>query len=132
MMPQSSRRWQTGKLLLLLTLLGACRRDRGPMPVARQGQPAATDSKSAPPASAFQASPNGPPVPAPAAKPTPPPAPEVKVLRGLYLRTSDSSAFRPCGDKDYHRVVGRGDALGRLRDMYRFSTPFIGRPLFAI
>jgi hypothetical protein len=69
---------------------------------------------------------------APEKAPVAPPPPEIKVVRGHYIRSGDSSIFRPCGDKVYHRIVGRGEPIYLLQQRYRFTTPFFGRPLFGI
>ena len=133
----------TPKLLLLLALSAAisvaCGRDRGSMRVTRRQQTAAgtgragSGAASTPPGAVSGAASQNP----AAAKPAAPLPPQVRVFRGLYLRNSDSSAFKPCVDKDYHRVIGEANARGReaialLRERFRWTTPFIGRPLFAV
>ncbi len=57
---------------------------------------------------------------------------EVSEFRGLYLRTSDSSLFQPCGESRYYGVVGTGEAVYLLRERYRFTAVVMGRPLFGV
>ena len=72
----------------------------------------------------------------PAATPAPPPRPagpaavNPNPFRGYYRRWSDSSVFQPCGDPKYYPVVGRGEPLGQLRERYRFTMIYLGRPVF--
>jgi hypothetical protein len=74
------------------------------------------------------------PVPSPVPAPQPPPKTATpKTFRGLYVRNeNDSSSFTPCGDRRSYAVIGRGDALSRIRQHYRFTTVYIGRPLYAV
>jgi hypothetical protein len=57
---------------------------------------------------------------------------EDRIFRGLYLRSSDSNHFRPCGDTATYRVTGRAEALLLLRERFRFTAATMGRPLFAV
>ena len=57
---------------------------------------------------------------------------EEKVFRGLYLWRADSSFFRPCADPSAYRLLGRGEALGLLRERFRFTAVMLGSPLFAV
>jgi hypothetical protein len=58
-------------------------------------------------------------------------APEPKPVRGFYRRTSDSALYQPCGDAQSYRVVGYWVTLNKLREQYRYTTVYLGRPLFA-
>jgi hypothetical protein len=39
--------------------------------------------------------------------------------------------FQPCGDPKYYQAVGSWEALNALRERYRFSAIYAGRPMFA-
>lgn len=59
------------------------------------------------------------------------PAPEPKPVRGFYIRSGDSAMYQPCGESQYYRVVGYWVTLNKLREQYRFTAMYMGRPLFA-
>lgn len=74
----------------------------------------------------------GQPTPPPVQTPVPKaPVVESKPVRGYYRRTGDSVLFQPCGDPQYYPVVGFWEATNALRERYRFSAYYAGRPMFA-
>ncbi len=133
-------------LLVITGLASACSKDSQPRRRARiaaalQGQQGATPgggrkaggAARGDPASATDGLPSaGIDAAAPAGRRRAPLESDVSEFRGLYLRTSDSSLFQPCGASRYYGVVGTPEAVYLLRERFRFTAVLMGRPLFGV
>jgi hypothetical protein len=107
------------KSLLLIALAVACSRERQPAAGAKGGPKDASAAGAAVKA-------NAPPVPP---KPV---APVPKLFAGAYVRGSDSSIFRPCGETKYYLMRERGEARSLLRERFYWTARFIGLPMYAV
>ena len=141
----------TAKLLLLIALSlgcsgpssgrpGAARPDTAKAPAQDSTAGAAADSTDS--AAVSRAADSGsvaeaPPTPATVAvAPAPPPAaatpskPDVKPIRGYYRTGNDSTLFQVCGDPRWYPVDGFWMAVNKLREEYKWSSVYLGRPKF--
>lgn len=63
---------------------------------------------------------------------TPPPPPEERSFQGAYRFGPTASEFRPCGSRVSYTIIGRPDAMMRLRDRFRWHAMDPLRPLYAV
>ena len=64
--------------------------------------------------------------------PPKPVAPVPKRFAGAYVRGSDSSIFRPCGETRYYVMRERGEARSLLRERFYWTARYIGLPMYAV